>query len=150
MNKFGLTEGNYQTKKMDKTKLLFDIQISPSDTYVYDDTHPLIRSNMLSVQHNPPPKPHDGALPLWYDINDQLIPGLWRKVMGAVLATIMQRPGIEAKEVTRLLSPALEEWEARLALEWAFGVDALKEVAPGTGIEGWTVGEWWWWVAGKI
>ncbi|OBT76936.1 hypothetical protein VF21_04181 [Pseudogymnoascus sp. 05NY08] len=150
MNKFGLTEGNYQTKKMDKTKLLFDIQISPSDTYVYDDAHPLIRSSMLSVQHNPPPKPHDGALPLWYDINDQLIPGLWRKVMGAVLATIMQRPGIEAKEVTRLLSPALEEWEARLALEWAFGVDALKEVAPGTGIEGWTVGEWWWWVAGKI
>ncbi|KFZ20671.1 hypothetical protein V502_03084 [Pseudogymnoascus sp. VKM F-4520 (FW-2644)] len=150
MNKFGLTEGNYQTKKMDKTKLLFDIQISPSDNYVYDDAHPLIRSNMLSIEHNPPPKPHDGALPLWYDINDQLIPGLWRKVMGAVLATIMQRPGIEAKEVTRLLSPALEEWEARLAVEWAFGVDALKEVAPGTGIEGWTVGEWWWWVAGKI
>ncbi|KFY38063.1 hypothetical protein V495_06777 [Pseudogymnoascus sp. VKM F-4514 (FW-929)] len=150
MNKFGLTEGNYQTKKMDKTKLLFDIQISPLDTYVYDDAHPLIRSNMLSIEHNPPPKPHDGALPLWYDINDQLIPGLWRKVMGAVLATIMQRPGIEAKEVTRLLSPALEEWEARLAVEWAFGVDALKEVAPGTGIEGWTVGEWWWWVAGKI
>ncbi|ELR09727.1 hypothetical protein GMDG_04213 [Pseudogymnoascus destructans 20631-21] len=150
MNKFGLTEGNYQTKKMDKTKLLFDIQISPSDTYVYDDAHPLIRSSMLSIEHNPPPKPHDGALPLWYDINDQLIPGLWRKVMGAVLATIMQRPGIEAKEVTRLLSPALEEWEARLALEWAFGVDALKEVAPGTGIEGWTVGEWWWWVAGKV
>ncbi|KFY28987.1 hypothetical protein V491_00229 [Pseudogymnoascus sp. VKM F-3775] len=150
MNKFGLTEGNYQTKKMDKTKLLFDIQISPSDTYLYDDAHPLIRSNMLSIEHNPPPKPHDGALPLWYDINGQLIPGLWRKVMGAVLATIMQRPGIEAKEVTRLLSPALEEWEARLAIEWAFGVDALKEVAPGTGIEGWTVGEWWWWVAGKI
>ncbi|OBT62055.1 hypothetical protein VE03_09226 [Pseudogymnoascus sp. 23342-1-I1] len=150
MNRFGLTEGNYQTKKMDKTKLLFDIQISPSDTYVYDDAHPLIRSNMLSIEHNPPPKPHDGALPLWYDINDRLIPGLWRKVMGAVLATIMQRPGIEAKEVTRLLSPALEEWEARLAVEWAFGVDALKEVAPGTGIEGWTVGEWWWWVAGKI
>lgn len=150
MNKFGLTEGNYQTKKMDKTKLLFDIQISPSDTYVFDDAHPLIRSNMLSKEHNPPPKPHDGALPLWYDINDQLIPGLWRKVIGAVLATIMQRPGIEAKEVTRLLSPALEEWEARLVVEWAFGVDALKEVAPGTGIEGWTVGEWWWWVAGKI
>lgn len=150
MNKFGLTEGNYQTKQMNKTKLLFDIEISPSDTYVYDDEHPLHKSGLLDAEKNPPPKPNDGALPIWYDVYGQLIPGIWRKVVGSALATIMQRPGIDAKEVSRLLKPALEEWEATLFVEWAFGADALKEVAPGSGIEGWTVGEWWWWIAGKV
>lgn len=62
----------------------------------------------------------------------------------------MNRTGVGAEEVARLCKPALEEWEVRLCIKWAVGVGALVEVAEGSGVEGWRVGEWWWWVAGHV
>jgi len=149
-NRFGLTEGNYQTKQMDKGKLLFGIEIAPSESYVYDEAHPLRVAGLLDASANPPPRSGDGAIPLWYDINGGLMPGMWRKTVGAVLSAVMNRTGVGAEEVARLCKPALEEWEVRLCIEWAVGVGALVEVAEGSGVEGWRVGEWWWWVAGHV
>lgn len=149
-NKFGLTDGNYQTRHMDKTKLLFNIDITPSARYIYDSDHPLHTSGVLDVKSHPPPKPLDEAIPLWYDINGELIRGLWRKVVALVLSVIMNRTGADTKEVTRLCKPVLEEWEVKLFIEWARNIGVVKEIGPETGIEGWTVTEWWWWIGGQI
>ena len=149
-NKFGLTDGNYQTRHMDKTKLLFNIDITPSAKYIYDSDHPLHTSGVLDVKSHPPPKPLDEAIPLWCDINGELIRWLWRKVVALVLSVIMNRTGADTKEVTRLCKPVLEEWEVKLFIEWARNIGVVKEIGPETGIEGWTVTEWWWWIGGQI
>jgi hypothetical protein len=154
-NKFGLTDGNYQTKQMDKSRLLFDMFAEPSEEYVFDDypeLKPVVRAlNKRSYEYKEPPKLEGelAPIPLWYGIDGELIEPIWKKVVGAVLVTIMGRPGISASDVARLMRPAVEEWEVELWLEWARGVGAVRELSVGEA-KGWTVGEWWWWVAGHV
>ncbi len=149
-DEFGLTGGHYQTRIMDKRKLDFKIVIRSSPSYIYDTDHPMTVSGALNPTKNPPPRPLDEAIPLWYDINWHIIPDLWQKSVCMVLATIMTRTGIDAKEVTRLCRPALEMWEVKLLIDWACKVSAVREMSPGSGIEAWTVNEWWWWIGGQV
>lgn len=51
-NKFGLTQSNYQTRCMDKSKLLFNFH-SPSGKYVYNSEHPLTLSGVLNYHRYP-------------------------------------------------------------------------------------------------
>ncbi len=144
MNRFGLTGGGYQTKRMDKANLRFDLQILPTPSYIYDADLPIFSS--LSPEFSPP-RGIAGAIPVWYDIGENLIPNMWKKVLCVVLATIAMRPGALPKELVRIFAPALEEWEMRVLIEWGLRVGALTVLREGC--DGWNVAEWWWVIGGR-
>jgi hypothetical protein len=144
MNRFGLTGGGYQTKRMDKAKLRFEVQILPTSTYTFDTDLPILSA--LSSEWAPP-RGIAGAIPVWFDIGENLIPAMWKKVLCVVLATIAMRPGAVLKELVRIFAPALEEWEMRILIEWGLRVGALTVLREG--YDGWNAGEWWWVVGGR-
>jgi hypothetical protein len=144
MNRFGLTGGGYQTKRMDKANLRFELQILPTPSYIFDADLPILSA--LTSDHSPP-LGIAGAIPIWFDIGENLIPAMWKKVLCVVLATIAMRPGAVLMELVRIFSPALEEWEMRILIEWGLRVGALTVLREE--FEGWNVAEWWWVVGGR-
>jgi len=143
INKFGLLDGGYQTKILDKTRLRFGMRIEPTETYIFDKDMQVIKT-MYDGNHNPPN--HDRAIPVWIDLNGELMREWWQKSIAAVLATMALRPGVKISEVGRIMGVGMEEWEVRLVVEWCIGVGALEVVKQG--LEGWNVSEWWWLIAG--
>ena len=135
LNKWGQTDGNYQSRQMDRSRLNFDMHLHPSPTYI--NGNPL-----LPLPE--PPAPHLGdepmtKIPLWYDIHDSLVPIMWDMALAAVMAVLAVRPGIDAKETEIAIKPAMEAWELQLVLQWLVDVRAAVEVGTG-----YTTGEWWW------
>lgn len=134
MEKFGLMKGGYITRKMDKSRLNFDIEIRKGTHYAPDNPlHPLL----------PPPSAHLGnpkaKIPVWYDIHDHFVPVMWELALGATMLLLALRPGATAAELEKSVRPALEMWELNLILEWMVQVKAAK--STGTGL---MVDEWWW------
>ncbi|KAI9793918.1 MAG: RNA polymerase III transcription initiation factor complex subunit [Peltula sp. TS41687] len=143
MNRFGMLDGSYRTRFMDKTRLHFDLFVVPTGDYVFGNP-------LLSTPLPPAPRPdgHDGRspIPVWYDIHGNLLPTMWKKALLAIMIVISMRTGIKLKELRRCLKSTLEEWELKLVLKWLVDITALREVDGDGELEGWAVGEWWWMV----
>ncbi|KAH8805730.1 hypothetical protein F5884DRAFT_800375 [Xylogone sp. PMI_703] len=144
-DKFGLTDGGYETRKLDKSKYRFDMDIYPTDSYMFDSDNPALKK---LAEYPCPGAGKRGELPLWLDIQEKMIDSLWKKTIAGVFGIISLRAGIDVAGLTRVFSPALESWEIRRLMEWGVEIGALKR--PVQNIDGWTTGEWWWLVAGKI
>ena len=135
MNRWGHTDGGYETRQMDKRRLNFRLELRPSPTYVFGD--PLSPLPAPPSQHLQDPM---AKIPLWYDIHDSLVPVMWEMALAAVLAVLAVRPGIGATELEKVMKPALEVWELQMILEWLVGAKAAKPVDQGFSVED----EWWW------
>ncbi len=133
-HRWGLTDGGYESRHMDKRKLNFNMEIRPLPAYV--------EGNPLSPLP-PPPCQHlhnaNSKIPLWYDIHDQLVPVMWDMALAAVLALLSVRPGITASVIEQGLRPAMDEWEIGWVLEWLVSAKAASRVGSG-----YKVDEWWW------
>ena len=140
MNKWGQTDGSYETRQMDKRRLNFSIELRPTPNYVY--------GNPIS----PLPAPPSGHLqepmakiPLWYDIQNSLVPVMWEMALAAVVAVLAVRPGVGASEMEKAMRPALEAWELQEILKWLVDAKAAKRVGQGFCVED----EWWWLALGE-
>lgn len=139
MEKFGLIDGGYMTRRMDKSRLNFDVEIWMEPSYIV--------GNPLSPLQ-PPPRQHlenpMAKIPVWYDIHDNFIPIMWEMALAATLNILCMRPGVTAHEIERSVRPSLGAWELQMILEW------LVEVKAGTksGL-GFMVDEWWWLCLGE-
>ena len=69
MNKFGFTNGGYQTRRMDKSLLNFDVEIRLRPDYITGN--PLSPLPPLPCTHLGDPM---AKIPLWYDIHGNLVP----------------------------------------------------------------------------
>ena len=137
MNKWGQTDGGYETRQMDKKRLNFILELRPSPTYVY--------GNPLSPLPAPPSQhlqDQMAKIPLWYDIHGSLVPVMWEMALAAVIAVLAVRPGIGAIELEDVMRPAMEVWELQMVLEWLVDTRAAKSVG-----EGFSVADEWWWLA---
>lgn len=135
MNKWGQTDGGYETRQMDKRRLNFSLELRPSPTYIYGNPlHPLPAPPSLHLQ-DPMAK-----IPLWYDIHGSLVPVMWEMALAAVVAVLAIRPGIVASELEKVMRPAMEVWELQEVLEWLVKAKAAKPVGQGFNVED----EWWW------
>ena len=137
MNKWGQTNGGYETRQMDKKRLNFSLELRPSPTYVY--------GNPLSPLPAPPSQhlqDQMAKIPLWYDIHGSLVPVMWEMALAAVVAVLAVRPGIGAIELEEVMRPAMEAWELQMVLEWLVDIKAAKSVG-----EGFSVADEWWWLA---
>ncbi|GKZ28345.1 RNA polymerase III transcription initiation factor complex subunit [Aspergillus brasiliensis] len=144
--KYGLTDGGYLTRQIDKDKLRFSMEVRPAKSYVYGNP---IQEKVTSLVA-PRPQGIDAAtqlpakIPLWYDIHGMFVRVLWDMALAAVVGCVATRPGIDASAIAGMLKPTMGEWEVQLLLEW------LEGVGVATRNSGWVVREWWWMVLGDI
>ncbi|OJJ88485.1 putative TFIIIC transcription initiation factor complex subunits Tfc3 [Aspergillus glaucus CBS 516.65] len=158
--KFGLTDGGYLTRLIDKQKMRFSIQITPvKENYPFGN--PI--ESQLSSTFPPtlPISPSDKIpkIPVWLDIHGNFFKLLWDLVAGAVVGCVATRPGISAAGVASMMRPTVGAWEVQVMLEWLEGVGIVARPGRGGGgggggvyrgerheQPGWVVGEWWWMV----
>ena len=135
MNKWGQTDGGYETRQMDKKRLNFSLELRPSPTYVYGD--PLSPLPAPPSQHLQDPM---AKIPLWYDIHGSLVPIMWEMALAATVAVLAVRPGIGARELEEAMRPAMEVWELQVVLKWLVDAKAAEPVGQGFSV----ANEWWW------
>lgn len=135
MNKWGLGDKlNYQTRTIDKSKLQFDLEITPLDSYVTGNPlWPL-----------PPPPSMDledrmAKIPLWYNVHYQLAPNIWKRALAVTMAILVMRPGVSAKGIEENVRPCMGAWEIQLILDWMVRAGAVRRC-----FGGYTTEEWWW------
>jgi hypothetical protein len=144
-NKWGLTEGDYKTRTIDKSRLNFKIDIAPSSTYIYGNPFRVSKEGATQAGHPYPPapgQPKDGEqkpIPIWYDIHGSLIEDIWVKALAAVLYTTAIRSRIDAKEICRISKPSMKPWEVNLLMAWGLEMGVVEHVGCGFGVK-----EWWW------
>lgn len=134
-NKWGQTDGGYETRQMDKRRLNFSLELRPSPIYIYGNPLPPLPAP--PSQHLQDPM---ARIPLWYDIHGSLVPVMWELALAAVLAVLAVRPGVGASELEKAMRPAMEVWELQQVLEWLVHAKAAKQVGQGFSVEV----EWWW------
>ena len=153
MNKWGLTEGTYKTRFMDKKKLLFHVDVRPTETYVYGEPlaplpppPPLRGYDATSDEDNNDSTPR--RIPVWYDIMGGFVPVMWDMALAAVAGLLAVRPGAGVREVGGCLD-VLGGWEIREVMEWLVRGGAARWVGGGRARErGVMLEEWWWTCAG--
>jgi len=144
-DKFGLTDGGYLTRQIDKSKLRFSIDISPCPSYVYGNP---LQAQIESTGPPPPPAlQEDGAspkVPLWFDIHGAFIRPIWEMACASVIGCVAIRQGLSAQTISGMIKPALGAWEIELLLSWLADVGAVSRETGG--YTGWKVLEFWWMV----
>lgn len=145
-SEFGMLDGHYRTKILDKRKLHFELDLRATEGYVYGN--PLLPLPPPECSHL---NEDQAAIPAWYDIHGRLMEGMWAKCVTAILSMVEMRAGIGSAAITTALKPALEEWEIERLAGWLERVGALVRVGRGDGIaSGWELCEWWWLVLDGI
>lgn len=149
--KFGLLDGGYLTRQMDKSLLRFDVKITQCSSYVYGNP---VKERIQAV--SPPSEPLSEGfelqrkIPLWFAIHDgygELLPEYWERALASVLGSVDSRPGAAADEISKMLRPTLGAWEIDLVLNWLAEVGLATRHVYGERI-GWKLREWWWMVLG--
>ena len=129
-NQYGLTDGGYLTRQMDKRKLRFTVDVL-SDEPAAPAAPPA-----------PAPAPAEltgtAKIPLWIDIHGNHSALLWELVTAAVIGCVASRPGISASGIAGMVRPAAAAWEIQLLLEWMEKAGFVQRRS------GWVVREWWW------
>lgn len=156
-DKFGLTEGGYVTRQVEKEKLRFSVEIHPvPGKYTYGNP---VGDKLANL---PPPSPPRTVvvsptlslpekIPIWVDIHGQFNKLLWDQVLAAIAGCVAIRPGISASTITNMIQPTMGLWEVQLLLEWMkkAGVAKNENNEVGEQNPGWRVEEWWWMVLGS-
>src|SRR5204862_7878328 len=93
-DKYGLTEGGYLTRLMDKGKLRFDIEVrAVPDRYVYGNPVEALISSTPPPGGNlddkgPTSSPILCKIPLWFDIHSNFVKLLWDAVVAAIVGCV--------------------------------------------------------------
>ena len=135
MEKFGLTDGGYRTRRMDKSRMNFDVEIHKAPTYITGN--PLAPIPLPPCQHLDHPM---AKIPLWYDIHGQLVPIMWDMLLAATLSILGVKLTVSAAEIEQSIRPSAELWELELVLGWMVQAGAATKTGQGH----YTVTEWWW------
>ncbi|KAK1139809.1 hypothetical protein N8T08_011128 [Aspergillus melleus] len=143
-DKYGLTDGGYLTRLIDKQKLRFPVEVRPvKGKYIFGDPIEEARSKIpapqLPATDFDAPDPVFEKIPLWYDIHGKFVAKLWELALAAVVGCVATRPGIKAPGIASMMRPSLGAWEIELMLEWTCQVGVMRRRG-----DGWFVQEWWW------
>ncbi|CAG8111882.1 unnamed protein product [Penicillium olsonii] len=148
-NKFGLTDGGYLTRQMDKKLLRFPVKIIPTKSYV--PGNPVKDKAALAVLPPAPTKSGPGLppmTPLWYDMNGELESRLWNMAIGPVIGGLVMRPGLNAHVLASMIKHIMGAWEITLILQWMKEVGIVKPTSEGEPERcGWRLQESWWMVS---
>ena len=166
LNRFGLTDGDYRTRFMDRSRLHFEVEVQRTDTYMFGldplghlPPIPSYSHIDVDIDDDPQQEPKQKPIPIWYDIHGNLVTVMWYKVLAAVLTLLATRSAATLHELSRYLKRSLDVYELTLVLHWLIEAGAVKEVDIGGGrggrrrdgdsdgdgdVDGWVLLEWWW------
>lgn len=142
LSKWGLTDANYKTVQMDKERLHFELELVPSDSYIYGNPLPAVEIP-LTRQYGQEPGPR---LPFWTSTSGVLIKDNWNNLLASVLFLLATRSGIKAEGLSKAHKDCIWSWEFEIMLGWAEKVGLARRLDGDSG--GWTTGEWWWMAMG--
>ncbi|KAK3403220.1 hypothetical protein B0T20DRAFT_367852 [Sordaria brevicollis] len=137
----GFEPGNYETRKYTKKYLHFRIDVTPTETYRYDDDVELVDFRKRVMSALPPTVGPDGATPIWCDVFGRVDATRWLRYLCVVLVTIASKGAMGPEELCKTLKPAIMPFEAELIIRWAEELGILGQQYEGTAL---TVMEWWW------
>ncbi|GAD97524.1 TFIIIC transcription initiation factor complex subunits Tfc3 [Paecilomyces variotii No. 5] len=146
-DKYGLTDGGYLTRLIDKGKLRFAIEAHPVyGKYVYGNpirekssTVPPPRGDMdrdiIDRPAMPSPmqwtlRPFPGRIPVWFDVHRNFIKRVWDLSAATVIGIVALRPGISAASIASMVKPSMGAWEVELLLEWMEQVSVVRHETP--------------------
>ncbi|KAL6911068.1 hypothetical protein GGI43DRAFT_391928 [Trichoderma evansii] len=135
---FGFEPGNYESRKYPKSYYHFRLQAKPTNLYQYNEDIAVLQA---VAQEDLPNTTLIGEIPQWIDFFGKNDNRRWSDVLGAFCFTYATKGPMAAKDVCNSLSPILDEFEARLIVEWGIKTNVLEEVMDGSSV---TAGEWWW------
>ncbi|KAL1965751.1 hypothetical protein VTN77DRAFT_5251 [Rasamsonia byssochlamydoides] len=157
---YGLTDGGYETRVIAKDKFRFTVHVRPvRGAYVYGNpvwdkvcSVPPPRGEMdLPTPLAPVPPPSTtlpGKVPLWFDVNGNLVKAMWDQAVAAVVGIVAIRPCIDAAAIASMVKPSMGTWEVELVLEWLARVGVAtrlpEQQQQHQSQHGWVVKEWWW------
>ncbi|RMZ87925.1 hypothetical protein DV736_g4852, partial [Chaetothyriales sp. CBS 134916] len=133
----------YQTRLIDRSKVIFTTMLSPTKTYRYGD--PVQSSRLEHVPRGNMDQP-GGPIPLWVDIHGNVLAEWWETAVAAVLGLLNLRPGLSAEACERMLNWTLTSNDIDLILQWSKH-SAVARQAPGR--KGWEATAWWWLALGN-
>lgn len=139
MEKFGLTDGGYRTRKMDKSRMNFDVEIRKASSYVTGN--PIAPIPLPPCQHLNHPR---AKIPLWYDIHGHFVPIMWDMLVAATMSILTTRSSVDAADIGQSVVSA-ELWELELVLDWMVQARVSTKSSQGR----YTVAEWWWMCLGN-
>ncbi|KAM0395152.1 hypothetical protein ACHAO7_004260 [Fusarium culmorum] len=136
----GFKPGQYEMRKLKKSLYSHDLEAVPTDLYKYDEEIDVLRR---SVFEGPPAagKGKTSVLPQWVDFFGRREAERWMDVLGAFCFVYANRGLLTIEGVCNALKPVLEEFEAKLIMDWGVKTGVLKHSEEGLGL---MVGEWWW------
>lgn len=142
--KFGLTDGGYETRQMDKKRFRFPVEVTPTASYRYGNSvHGKAAATVLPTAPSSSGTELPARNPLWYDINGEFVHRLWDLVLGPVLGCLVMRPGIKAGNISNMMKPTMGTWETMLMLQWLEEVGIVKSDGEGE-MACWRLQESWW------
>lgn len=166
-NPWGIMAGGYQTRFLDKNKLMFELKITPKDSYTFGDPlstafeqYPIpLKADAYDDLVQTAPETGTGRkrilpLPRWSNIHGNVTPVLWDMALSAVLGCVALQPGATPHVISRLIRQTLAPWEIELLLKWCerIGVARQTPITNNEGIQrgmaresrGWEVMGFWW------
>ncbi|KAM3088337.1 hypothetical protein ACMFMG_002390 [Clarireedia jacksonii] len=156
-NKFGLTEGGYETRAIDKAKYRFQMDVQPTKDYVFNED--IFGPDWTDIR-NPPGIGPRGEIPVWRSMTGELVTGMWKKVLVGITGAFALRSTIDVEGIEKIFRPSMEAWEIRRLVEWGEGKGIWKKCdyarmlgsmdMDTDGFEGWDTEEWWWNIMGRF
>ncbi|KAL7949222.1 hypothetical protein V8C42DRAFT_313668 [Trichoderma barbatum] len=135
---FGFEPGNYESRKYPKSYYHFRLQAVPTDLYQYSNDIAVLQA----VTHEDLPSTTlKGEIPQWIDFFGDKDSKRWSDILGAICFTYATKGPMAIRDVCNSLRPILDEFEAKLIVNWGIKTGVFEEAMGGLAV---TVGEWWW------
>lgn len=141
---FGFKPGFYESRKFPKSYYRFDLQVTPTSRYVYNEDIEILRT--ATDDSVIPGATEDGKLPMWCDFFGEPDRSRWFKMLSAVLFVLAARGAMTDEFTAQALRPCIETFEVEIIRKWALKMGVVREITEGcTAV---TVSEWWWLICG--
>ena len=141
----GFRPGNYESRKMPKSHLLFGLRATPADGYLYDEDIEILQR----AGSKPPPAANEARgrlLPFWLDFFGDANEEMWARLLGLVCFMLGVRGSMPLPMLARQTRNYLEDYDLRLLVGWCKEVGLVVEDLRTGGL---SVTEWWWLVVGR-
>ncbi|KAG8158812.1 hypothetical protein KVR01_011255 [Diaporthe batatas] len=141
---FGFKPGFYESRKFPKSYYRFDLQVTPTSRYVYNEDIEILRT--ATDDSVIPGATEDGKLPMWCDFFGEPDRSRWFKMLSAVLFVLAARGAMTDEFTAQALRPCIETFEVEIIRAWALKMGVVREITEGCGAV--SVSEWWWLICG--
>ncbi|KAI8958236.1 hypothetical protein F5Y11DRAFT_336951 [Daldinia sp. FL1419] len=141
---FGFEPGNYDGRTFPKSYYHFNVKLSPTETYVFNEDLPVLQQ---AVHIKVPQQGPRDEIPIWVDFFGNLDKARWITYLSMTTLALATKGPLTPQTASVLLKPFVEPFEAKLIMDWIDGLGILERHDSGQSA---TVGEWWWLVVGRL